>query len=306
MPDKHQYGPYVRLWGILRSQLPPEGASAQDLTHFIAPILGEAISFVNTVPPATAPDVSSGPWKPKGCRSFAHSDAPVQLYERVVPSAELEAVARDFPVPQLQQQRGSRPRAESWVLRRSVHADAPERGTASWDEWKRYFKEGHAAAELEYTATVLRTELLASWDCAGVEVTLGKTTWAGVTLKLEQSVHRMPAPLKNRVFPVLQVTAEAGDKRIFIVVQIAVVMAGPQQGAGADESGATRGAYTSVEVFISQPELAGVEWIMGTVSDAGGLVPAWVQKMAVPGRVAKDVDMFLEWVDRERKKTNGA
>ncbi|POR36430.1 Uncharacterized protein TPAR_03377, partial [Tolypocladium paradoxum] len=42
---------------------------------------------------------------------------------------------------------------------------------------------------------------------------------------------------------------------------------------------------------------------MGTASDARGVLPAWVQRMAVPGQIAKDVDMFLGWIAEERKKT---
>ncbi|EQK98773.1 hypothetical protein OCS_05509 [Ophiocordyceps sinensis CO18] len=53
------------------------------------------------------------------------------------------------------------------------------------------------------------------------------------------------------------------------------------------------------------PGGGGVEWTMATASDAGGVVPAWVQRLAVPAQIAKDVDMFLGWIADERDKGAG-
>ncbi|EXJ96331.1 hypothetical protein A1O1_01457 [Capronia coronata CBS 617.96] len=39
-----------------------------------------------------------------------------------------------------------------------------------------------------------------------------------------------------------------------------------------------------------------IEWIMATASDAKGNLPLWMQKMGVPGAVAKDVGYFMKWI----------
>ena len=47
-----------------------------------------------------------------------------------------------------------------------------------------------------------------------------------------------------------------------------------------------------------------IEWIMATTSDAGGLVPQWVQRSwtmgGVPKAIVADVGLFLGWVERNR------
>src|SRR5699024_1770712 len=105
----------------------------------------------------------------------------------------------------------------------------------------------------------------------------------------------------------------------FLVVQMATTADDGAAGAGEGErgkSGTVLGAYTSVERVREVPgtgagtgagtgdggDVAAIEWVMGTVSDARGVLPAWMQKMAVPGQVAKDVDMFLSWIANERTK----
>ncbi|KAH6608681.1 hypothetical protein Trco_002027 [Trichoderma cornu-damae] len=309
MADQH--GLYVRLWGIRPSQLPSETASAHDLTPLLRSVLNEAVPFISSVPAQSSSSSSSssssdkssqgnvnGPWKAKGCKAFHHSAAPVHLFERVVSAEELKAISKDQRLPQADG--GSKIRSETWSLRRSVHEAAKKAGTADWEEWMQCFKEGHADVEMKFTPTVLNHLLKRQWDCTGAEVVLGGDTYESLTLKLEESVHRMPAPLNKRVFPVLQVTAAVRGRREFVVVQIAAV----PESLGAEEpreDGALRGTYTSIERFKEVDDQGNVEWLMGTVSDARGVLPAWIQKMAVPGQIAKDVDMFLEWIARERE-----
>ena len=290
-----KYGHLVRLRGVDPSQLPSATASGQELVPLLTSILLEAYPFVEDI--SSSP---SSPWKRKGSKKFANSTAPVELYERVVSAQELEAVAKDHKLPQQQQQQ--KPGSETWVLRKSVHENAAVTGTARWDEFQRSFKEEHAKTEQEFTPTVISHRLEREWDCGGAEIKLGGDVWEDWTLKQEESVHKMPAPLKNRLFPVLQATASVRGRRDFLVVQIA--LREPEAGGGKNSSqDLVRGAYTSVERVRETRD--GVEWIMGTVSDAKGVLPGWVQKMAVPGAVAKDVDMFLEWAAKERKRKGG-
>jgi hypothetical protein len=59
-------------------------------------------------------------------------------------------------------------------------------------------------------------------------------------------------------------------------------------------------AYTSIERIRILPTNGDVEWIMATASDAGGVLPQWMQNLAVPSAVAKDVEMFLSWIATQR------
>ncbi|KAI9171537.1 hypothetical protein HJFPF1_01023 [Paramyrothecium foliicola] len=287
-----QYGPWVRLWGVHRSQLPLESSSPQDLKPLLTSILVEGRSFIEDVPSSDSSSTQTSSWKSKGIKHFDHSAAPVYLYERSVSAADLQAVARQHQQPHVD---GTKVRSENWILRRSVHEDAAATGTASWEEWVKTFKDNHAKTEKEFTPTVLSTSLLQTWDCSGLDIEVDGESWVNWTLKLEESVHKMPSPLKSRVFPVLQTTCSAQDRREVMVIQIAL----RDSEAEAEEKETVWGAYTSVE-RLRETE-GGVEWVMGTVSDARGVLPAWLQRMTVPGFIAKDVDMFLGWISTERK-----
>lgn len=310
MADK--YGPLVRLWGVdLSSQLPPTTATAEELKPLLKSILAEALPFIETIPSSAAASPSttststgdSCPWKAKGVKTFPNSTARVHLFERTVPAAALASVAQEHSLPASVVDDASRVRAETWAARRSVHRDAAARGTASWAEWVRCFKDEHAAAERDFTPTVLGTRVRRRWEGA-TDVAADIEGWTDWTLRAEESVHKLPPPLKARVFPVLQATAAAArGRRDFVVVQIAAV-----RGGGGDQDGGgdtVRGAYTSVERLREAPGGGGVEWTMATASDAGGVVPAWVQRLAVPAQIAKDVDMFLGWIADERDKGAG-
>jgi hypothetical protein len=294
------YGPLVRLWGVDASQLPGARATAEELKTLLESLLTEGASFISDVPSRQqSPHTST--WRTRGSRTFASSSAPVHLYERTVPAGALRSLARGNG-----RGSGGDIKPETWYLRRSVHKDASEPGTATWEEWVRCFKTAHAETEKEFTPTVVSTQKRQEWDCAGIEVTAPASTgapegtiWEDWTLRLEESVHRMPVPLKPRVFPVLQATAAARGRREFVVVQVA---AGASWAAAGEEhrqhEDHVLAAYTSVERVRETAE--GVEWIMGTVSDARGALPPWVQRMAMPGPIAKDVDLFLGWIKHQR------
>ncbi|KAK0392594.1 hypothetical protein NLU13_2089 [Sarocladium strictum] len=309
-----KYGHLLRLWGVDASQLPPATATPQEISPFLQSILLEAIPFLDDLPPIDQPTLKS-PWKDKGVKTYSHSTAPVHLFERTVSVEELQHVAAEYHVPHLSGGPSRVNQPETWALRRSVHEDAAATGTASWEEWVRCFKEEHAQCEMAFTPTVIKTEQKRLWNCAGVELTLGDTTWEGWTLKTEQSTHKMPPPLKSRVFPVVQATASARGRKDFLIVQIAEVDEVGVKTTGSERNGdkkqqhpendEVRGVYTSVE-RIRETRPGEIEWVMGTVSDAKGVLPAWVQKLATPGMISKDVDMFLKWIAEERhKRRNG-
>lgn len=285
------YGPLLRLWGTSPSQVPAATATHSDLQPFLTSLLSEALPFIQDVP--IDPKIEgSAHWKSKGIKTYPSSTAPVYLFERDVAASDLRIVAKanNLPTDNIE--------PETWFLRRSVHVDAPEKGTATWDEFKSAFKDKHAETELAFTASILNTGLYRSWDVSGVEIEHEGETWVDWTLRYEHSVHKLPAPLKKRDFPVLQATAAAKGQRRFLTIQIAV--RGIDKDVDALPGGTIHGVYTSVE-RVTADESGAIEWLMGTVSDARGVLPGWLQKLSVPGAVAKDVGMFLEWLPSQRK-----
>lgn len=294
MLDAYAYGPLLRLWGITPAQVPAAIASAMDLKPLLAALLSEAIPFIQDVP--ADPAVTGSPyWVPNGLKTYAESAAPVYLFQREVPASELRPVARANNVSD------DRVDSESWFLRRSTHVDAADKGTASWDEFKAAFKDEHAKTEMAFTPTIISTELHRAWDVSDVEVEHAGDAWTNWTLKYEHSVHRLPFPLKKRDFPVLQATAakRAKEGKQFITIQVAV--RGVDKDVKEMPSDTIQGVYTSVE-RVTEDENGRIEWVMGTVSDAKGVLPTWVQKLALPDQVAKDVQLFMGWIPSQRKK----
>lgn len=344
-----ELGPHVRLWGITTAQLPTPTESADGLTPFLMALLQEALPFIDTAAPKAAdfsdpalpaPRASNALWKAKGTKTLPGSDAPVELSERVVPAKELEAVAPPAPAPPAEEQEQAKKAkakaaakaaakkitAETWACRRSVHRDAAARGTASWAEFADCIRDRHAETEDAFTPAVLGHREALSWDSArGVApIEEGGVAWGSFTLKLIEMKHKIPPPLSRRVFPVLQMTCAAqteqshgpdapGSSRVkdeFLVVSTTVTdFAGNEKAVFSKEKGVVVGWYASIERVRKLPT-GDIEWVMATASDAKGMLPLWVQTMAVTGLVAKDVSMFLTWLAKERdgngqKASNG-
>ena len=278
--------------------------------------------FVDSVAPKKPRAEPSRLWKAKGQKSYKDSVARVQISERVIPAGDLDEVARRGGPPPAVAARyhdGHPTSGETWICRRSLHEDVAAPGTAAWTEFRRCFKEAHAETEDAFTPTVVGAREAASWDCGSVEAEEGGETWGNFTLKLEEMRHKIGKPLKDRTFPVLQMTCSAmargegeGDsedaaatqhreKPEFLVVSVTV--ADFDRAPNAEYSRAkdtVLAAYASVERIRKLPATGEIEWIMATASDARGVLPQWVQNMAVPGQVAKDVPLFLGWIARER------
>ena len=259
--------------------------------EFITKVLHEALPFIDTVAPK-AGGVSQ--WKTKGApKHYPTSDAPVELYERTVSAKELSKIDG----------LGKVDRDETWFCRRSVHRDASEKGTASWDEFMHSFKENHPDTEMAFTPAVIGAREAIRWEAGAQEVMVEGEKWTGITLVLVEMKHKIePKPVKNRTFPVVQLTARLEGEKEFVIVSIPVpdFRKSPYAEYARDKSLVT-GIYASIERVrvLSSGE---VEWIMATASDAKGALPQWVQKMAVPGAVAKDVDMFLGWIPKRRSE----
>lgn len=327
--------PLIRLSGLKLSQLPSASATPEELNPFITALLKEAVPFIDSAAPQGGQN--SSPWKSKGTKKFPESAAKVELSERVLTlpapgSAAAAAAGADTGDTKAAKPTKTVETTETWACRRSVHIDSATKGTASWAEFARCLRDEHAATEDAFTPTVLAHREAQSWTGAGnvSPIAIGegdgsgsgggsssssRTWWGGFQLVLVEMKHKIPPPLKPRVFPVLQLLATAmtsGDsartaKDEFVVVSVPVAdFAESELSALSKETGVVVGAYAAVERVKKEESGQGdVEWIMATASDAKGVLPMWVQTKAVPGQIAKDVALFLGWIEGERKGTNG-
>lgn len=160
--------------------------------------------------------------------------------------------------------------------------------------------ENHEKYEALFTPSVCAAENVAWWDeVKGVALDVGGDgRWEGVSLKLHQMVHQLPRPLSRRSFPIMQGIARRVDcaegEGEFIVATF------PVKADWDMWKPSVMAQYAAVERFSRAG--GNVEWVMATVSRAGGVLPKWVQERAVPGVIAKDVDYFLKWMAEERKR----
>jgi hypothetical protein len=187
-----------------------------------------------------------------------------------------------------------------------VHRDAAETGTASWGEFVHGFKEAHAETEMGFTASVVGAREAATWDvsASAVMTTADGGRWRRGSLKLVEMMHELrPRVLRRRVFPVLQGAAERVGEGEFVVVSIPVAdMQRSPHAQYAREKDVVVASYVSVERFRKLPDTGDIEWIMAVASDAGGILPQWVQNLAVPSHIAHDVEWFLDWIARQRRE----
>ncbi|TAQ88889.1 hypothetical protein B7494_g2818 [Chlorociboria aeruginascens] len=305
-------GPYLRLEGISCAQLPPGGkgvepptastektldgsasTAAPNLKTFITKVITESVPFIDSVAPKSG---TAGTWAAKGKpKKYASSGAPVYLYERTVAGADLDKIdgMNQFSADR---------KDETWFCRRSCHKNEATKGSASWEEFSRSFKDHHAETEDAFTSTVIGAREAMRWDTSGIEVEANGDRWTNITMVVEEMTHRIdPKPLKNRTFPVLQLAAELKGVQEFLVISIPLTdfEKSPYAQYTRDKS-LVIGAYVAVERVRIVPSSGEIEWIMATASDAKGVLPQWMQNMGVPSVIAKDVDMFLAWIPGQR------
>ena len=124
-----------------------------DLQAFLHDILTEAQSFLLT----TIPRSFKIEGKP---RSSPPSTAKVQLLNRVIRVGEPPSSGDNNNSSSEEQQNL---RDEFWVCRRSVHADAPVDGTASWEEFRSGLLDNHSENEMAYTPSLTGVCTLMEW-----------------------------------------------------------------------------------------------------------------------------------------------
>lgn len=189
---------------------------------------------------------------------------------------------------------------ENWFARISKHENAAKDGTATWEEFDAGLRQDHSVHEMDYTPDLKDAHLVADYgpELANLQGSFGE--WQDVHAEIREMLHQLPTPLEKRVFSVLVVSAKKTDE--FIDVQLPLDLRGIAKAKYVDASGIVEGIYTSVEYGKLIENGAKVEWRMATTSDAKGNLPMWTQKLGIPGAIAKDVGLFVDWRMKERGK----
>lgn len=186
--------PLLRLAGIPTTTLPPPSAPSIALTPFLTALLTEALPFIDSAAPRQAANPPTAAaqhgWRAKGQKNLRPTvDAPVELSERVVnlPGTTTTTITRD----NVEVKHGKIP-TETWACRRSVHADAARRGSASWGEFVDALRERHVETEEAFTPAVVGSWVAAVFEGAGGvgEIEVGGMVWGGVRAQLVEMKHR--------------------------------------------------------------------------------------------------------------------
>ncbi|TGJ86669.1 hypothetical protein E0Z10_g2131 [Xylaria hypoxylon] len=300
MSTEIELGPLVRRWGLPAKQLPSATAGLDELKPFVTSILKEALPFIDSAAPKNSSSDVKKLWKSKGSKSSPDSAANVDVLERVISAKELQTVASKHGIK-------TKFDEETWAVRLSAHEDAAKKGTASWDEFDHSFRLEHGKTEMAFTPNVIAANEAQRWDCTGIEVEEAGQSWDRFSLVVEEMRHKVGRPiLKDRTFPVLQLSCavkEGTGVSEFVIVSIPVPDFATSDKANlSKEKDALIAFYVSIE-RIRKLSDGKVEWLLGTASDAAGVLPLWIQDKALLGIVWKDVPLFLGWIAKDRVKT---
>ena len=232
--------------------------------------------------------------------------------------------------PKIRRKKPRELQAEHWYTRRSIHENVSSKnegkpGHASWEEFLFGLRDNHSKHEEDFTPTLFDARKVVDWQGQvrklDEEGALSREGFSEVSVGLYEMCHDVPSPLKPRVFGVLVVTASLlrrkemveGDKEKFVAVTVPV-----QLGMGVkpafyanhrnlregendkQKREVVQGLYAAVETCTLRKKGEGeeeeIEWVMSTASDAKGNLPMWMQKLALPGAVPKDVSYFMKWI----------
>ncbi|BFZ62112.1 hypothetical protein YB2330_003191 [Saitoella coloradoensis] len=175
-----------------------------------------------------------------------------------------------------------------WYARQSIHTDI------TFDEFKSTLFEDHAENEASYIPTITSTEYLGEGPYTPTSQSDECDSWT-----THLNTYTFPAPLSKRDFMVT-IYPMAISPTQFIVISIPTSNISTQM---PPEPGTVRGAYTSIERVRVLPDDT-VEWTMCTTSDARGILPCWMQRLAMPGEIVKDVGLWMDWTIARRERSS--
>ncbi|KAF7197069.1 hypothetical protein HII31_01494 [Pseudocercospora fuligena] len=246
-----------------------ESSAGPDLQAFVQALLDEGHAFIS----------DQKIWQDAGQKNASPAKAPVKIakYSRATPGSKSE---------------------ETWFQRTSLHENKAEPGTATFDEFDAGLRENHSKNEQEYTPGLVEVHEVLNYKALLEEKGRTAGRWQNADLYMMQMRHKVPTPLKNRVFTVIVAAGKIENE--FVDVQIPVEL---PSDAKYKEGNAeiVHGVYASVERGLVEENGTDVKWQMATASDAKGILPPFIQKIAMPGEIAKDVGRFVEWRQSLRK-----
>ncbi|KAF2185118.1 hypothetical protein K469DRAFT_708406 [Zopfia rhizophila CBS 207.26] len=246
---------------------------------------------------------------------------------------------------------------DTWFARSSEHrSEGRKKGTeVRFEEFDFVLRQNHSKHEGEYTPDIFNTNTVLTWDPLELNHIGKQLGWKNLTMKITHMYHKLPFPLRNRVFTVLLLSgirfdhfdisaslpsnpngdpSKAANTNLssFFVIQLPVdfdtfpidlrerthhyypsprTYQGPTdttESKAAYGKKLIKGMYASVERVTCIEQFKGdfdrIDWTMSTVSDAGGWLPQYFQKPAVPGMIAQDIRFVLDYV-RDHRKDDG-
>ncbi|KAI9842434.1 MAG: hypothetical protein M1838_003144 [Thelocarpon superellum] len=257
----------------------------------VAEMAAQPFPAASQVDGAFDPAQKQSPWKPLRVKTCGSSR--VELFRRDVQRTGWEEDDCQTSSKSMV------PKPETWFARRSHHLDETTEGNARWSEFVYGLKEKHAEREAEYTADLVDARRVLTWS---IPEDMDVCGYTNIEMSLHENCHRLPPPLKRRVFPIVVISAMASSSS-FIVLQLPVqedeMRLLPQSLYCRRPRDYVFATYSSVEYVYTERDDK-IAWIMAVGSDAGGALPMWVQNQAIPGTIAKDVPLFLQWIKRIR------
>ncbi|ODQ55368.1 hypothetical protein SAICODRAFT_28999 [Saitoella complicata NRRL Y-17804] len=173
-----------------------------------------------------------------------------------------------------------------WYARQSIHPDI------TFSEFKSTLFKDHAENEASYIPTITSTEYLGEGPCTPASHSEECDRWT-----THLNTYTFPAPLSKRDFMVTIYPMTLSPTE-FMVISLPTSAVNTQIPR---EPGTVRGAYTSIERVRVLPDDR-VEWTMSTTSDAKGFLPGWMQRLAMPGEIVKDVGLWMDWTIARRER----
>ncbi|KAF2840309.1 hypothetical protein M501DRAFT_690692 [Patellaria atrata CBS 101060] len=175
---------------------------------------------------------------------------------------------------------------ERWTSRSSTHEDKSAFRTASWDEFNAVLFTDRNRNEGRYTPDILEVTEVCNWNDKMPQLEDGLTD---ISLSLWAMYHKMPTFLSNRRFMVIVATARFSDN-MFLTVKV------PVEPVHNSTRPCIDGQYVSIEKVERFPDSREIQWDMATASDAGGMLPLWVQRPGIGPAIAKDVGLVMKYL----------
>ncbi|KAJ9651540.1 hypothetical protein H2198_009183 [Neophaeococcomyces mojaviensis] len=327
--------PMIRLAPLPFSHLPNHPSFETDPSNSRPDVLRFALTLLNQGRALVQPTQFNLHFKSHSWKPSPPSNNEVEILSTSVSASDLasipwssEQVLRPKPV-KLEDEFWYARRSNHHNL--SVKRNAP--GTAAWNEFIYGLRDQHSKHEFDFTPAIYDARLICEWNeelnrlLSGLthqETDSKQPNYSHATMSIYEMCHKLPSVVGPRCFPVLVVTASCSENE-FVAVTIPVDIrsfdgsfysSGRNKKEGIDaqtKKAVTLGEYCAVERVHRFPTEAthssaegkvhshtgdgeDIEWIMATASNTRGNIPIVMQRMGIPGAIAKDVGLFLKWI----------